>query len=161
MAARREAVLLLGSNQGRRVRRIREAVDTLSRETELLDVSSMYSSEPFGRSNQPWFLNLAVRAATWNTPWELLLLAKRIELEAGRRVGPRWGPRTLDIDILLLEDSEVNLPGLVIPHASIAERRFFLLPAAEVAADAVVPGYGRTVKQLLESCQDFLEVIKL
>ena len=161
MTPRGEAVLLLGSNQGRRVRRIRDAVDRLSRETELLAVSRMFSSEPFGRSHQPWFLNLAVRAAAGRSPWDLLALAKRLELEAGRRGGARWGPRTLDVDILLLGDAVIDLPGLVIPHASLALRRFSLLPAADVAPGAVVPTYGRTVAQLLESCEDPLEVIVL
>jgi 2-amino-4-hydroxy-6-hydroxymethyldihydropteridine diphosphokinase len=158
---RNEAVLLLGSYQGRRVRRIRDAVERLSRETELLAVSRMYASEPFGRSHQPWFLNMSVRVATPLSPWELLLLAKRLELEAGRRGGARWGPRTLDVDILLLGDAVVDLPGLAIPHASIALRRFCLLPAADVAPGAVVPTFGRTVTQLLESCEDPLEVVKL
>jgi 2-amino-4-hydroxy-6-hydroxymethyldihydropteridine diphosphokinase len=136
-------------------------VERLSRETELLAVSRMYASEPFGRSRQPWFLNLAVRAAAGQTPWELLGLAKRLEREAGRRGGARWGPRTLDVDILLLGDAVIDLPGLVVPHASMAQRRFCLLPAAEVAPGAVVPTYGRTVTQLLESCEDPLEVIML
>jgi len=136
-------------------------VDRLSRETELLAVSRMYTSEPFGRSHQPWFLNLAVRAATRHSPWELLALAKRLELEAGRRDGARWGPRTLDVDILLLGDAVIDLPGLVIPHASMARRRFCLLPAAEVAPGAVVPTYVRTVTQLLHACDDPLEVILL
>jgi len=161
MSTPREAILLLGSNQGRRVRRIRDAVDRLSRETELLAVSRMYASEPFGRSHQPWFLNLAVRAATWKSPWELLALAKRLELEAGRRGGARWGPRTLDVDILLLGDAVIDLPGLVIPHASMARRRFCLRPAADVASGAKVPTYGRTVTQLLDACEDPLEVIAL
>ncbi len=136
-------------------------MDRLSRETELIGVSRMYAGEPFGRSRQPWFLNLAVRAATGLSPWGLLALAKRLEMEAGRRGGARWGPRTLDVDILLLGDAVVDLPGLVIPHASMAQRRFCLLPAAEVAPGAVVPTYGRTVTQLLDSCQDPLEVIVL
>ena len=157
----REAVLLLGSNLGRRVRRIRDAVDRLSRETELLAVSRMYSSEPFGRPYQPWFLNLAVRAATGRSPWELLALAKRLEQEAGRRGGARWGPRALDVDILLLGDSVIDVPGLVIPHASMAQRRFCLLPAADVAPDTVVPTHGCTVTELLNACEDPLEVIVL
>jgi 2-amino-4-hydroxy-6-hydroxymethyldihydropteridine diphosphokinase len=159
--APREAVLLLGSNQGRRVRRIREAVDRISRETELIAVSRLYASEPFGRSHQPWFLNLAVRAATGLAAWELLGLAKRLEREAGRRGGARWGPRALDVDILLLGDAVVDLPGLVIPHASMAERRFCLLPAADVAPGAFLPTNGRTVAQLLEACRDPLEVVLL
>lgn len=161
MTGRREAVLLLGSNQGRRVRRIRDAVDRLSRETELLAVSRMYASAPFGRSHQPWFLNLAVRAAAGHSPWGLLALAKRLEREAGRRGSARWAPRTLDVDILLLGDAVIDQPGLVIPHPSMARRRFCLLPAAEVAPDAVVPTNGRTVSQLLDACPDPLEVIML
>jgi 2-amino-4-hydroxy-6-hydroxymethyldihydropteridine diphosphokinase len=82
-------------------------------------------------------------------------------MEAGRRDGARWGPRTLDVDILLLGDAVVDVPGLVIPHASMAQRRFCLLPAAEVAPGAVVPTYGRTVTQLLNACEDPLEVIGL
>ena len=136
-------------------------MDRLSRETELLAVSRMYASEPFGRHHQPWFLNLAVRAATGRSPWELLELAKMLEREAGRRCGAKWGPRTLDVDIILLGDAVIDLPGLVIPHAMMARRRFCLLPAAEVAPGAVVPTYGRTVTQLLDSCEDPLEVIML
>lgn len=158
---RTEAVLLLGSNQGRRVRRIREAVGRISREAELLAVSRMYASEPFGRSSQPWFLNLAVLASVTHTPWELLGLAKRLEREAGRRGGCRWGPRTLDVDIILLGDAVVDQPGLVIPHAAMARRRFCLMPVAEVAPEAIVPTYSRTVTQLLESCEDPLEVTSL
>ena len=157
----KEAVLLLGSNQGRRVRRIRDAVDRLSRETELLAVSRMYASEPFGRSCQPWFLNLAVRASTGRSPWELLALAKRLEQEAGRRGGARWGPRALDVDILLLGDSVIDVPGLGRPLASMAQRRYCLLPGADVAPDPVVPTHGCTVTQLLNACEDPLEVIVL
>jgi len=161
VTALREGVLLLGSNQGRRVRRIRDAVDRLSREIELLAVSRMYASEPFGRSHQPWFLNLAVRAATGHSPWGLLALAKRLEIEAGRRGGAGGGPPTLDVDNHQLGDAVIDLPGLVIPHASMALRRFCLLPAAEVAPGAVVPTYGRTVTQLLNACEDPHEVIVL
>ena len=143
------------------MRRIRDAVDRLSAETELLAISRLYASEPFGRSHQPWFLNLAVRAATAQSPRGLLDLAKRLERDAGRRSTARWGPRTLDVDILLLGDAVIDLPELVIPHASMARRRFCLLPAAEVAPGAVVPTYGRTVTQLLDACEDPLEVIVL
>ena len=157
----REAVLLLGSNLGRRVLRIRDAVERISRETAVTGVSRMYASEPFGRRDQPWFLNLAVRAATSLSPMALLLLAKRIEREAGRGGGARWGPRALDVDILLLGNEVIDLPDLAIPHAWLAERRFFLRPAADVAPDAMVPGLGRTLSQLLAACTDPLEVVAL
>jgi 2-amino-4-hydroxy-6-hydroxymethyldihydropteridine diphosphokinase len=158
---RREAVLLLGSNFGRRVRQLRGAVDRLSAEADLLSVSRMYATEPSGRVHQPWFLNLAVRMATSRSPWDLLRLAKRLEGDAGRRGGVRWGPRRLDVDIILLGDIVVSEPGLYIPHPLMAQRRFCLVPVAEVAGAMAVPPGGRTVSQLLSSCEDNLEVIPL
>ncbi|HEX9205473.1 MAG TPA: 2-amino-4-hydroxy-6-hydroxymethyldihydropteridine diphosphokinase, partial [Candidatus Deferrimicrobiaceae bacterium] len=152
------AVLLLGSNLGRRVRNLREALQRLSRETDVLAVSRLYAGEPQGRGHQPWFLNQAVRIATRLCPEELLLLAKRLEQGAGRRGGGRWGPRTLDVDIILYGEAVVSRPHLAIPHPAMAGRRFCLLPVAEVASDAVVPPGGRTVIELLAMCNDTLEV---
>ena len=152
------AVLLLGSNAGRRVRTLREAVDRLGRESTVLAVSRLYSSAPHGRPHQPWFLNQAVRIAARQSPEELLDLAKRMERDAGRRPGGRWGPRPLDVDIVLYGEIVVARPHLAIPHPAVAGRRFCLLPVAEVAPDAAVPPGGRTVSQLLASCGDPLEV---
>ncbi|MBP2686120.1 MAG: folK, partial [Deltaproteobacteria bacterium] len=94
-----DAVLLLGSNLGRRVRNLRDAVERLSAETDVLAISRLYAGEPHGRVHQPWFLNQAVRIAARHSPGELLLLAKRLEQSAGRRGSGRWGPRPLDVDI--------------------------------------------------------------
>jgi 2-amino-4-hydroxy-6-hydroxymethyldihydropteridine diphosphokinase len=146
---------------GRRVRRIREALEGLSRETGVRAVSRLFSSEPYGRTRQPWFLNLAVRVETGLSPWDLLRLAKRLERDAGRLPGGRWGPRPLDVDIILMGAATFSEPGLVIPHDSLARRRSCLAPVAEVAADAIVPPGGRTVAQLLASCEDTLEVIAI
>jgi len=154
-------VLLLGSNQGRRVYRLREAVRRLGAEAAVRSVSRMYATEPFGRASQPWFLNLAIRLTTGLSPWDLLRLVKRLEREAGRRSGGRWGPRPLDVDIVLMGDAVVSVDGLTIPHASMARRRFCLVPVAEVAADLVVPPGGRTVAQVLSACEDQLEVIAI
>ncbi len=156
-----DAVLLLGSNMGRRVRQILDAVDGLSGETGVRAVSRFYASEPYGRTRQPWFLNLAVRVETSLPPWDLLGLAKRLEREAGRLPGGRWGPRRLDVDVILLGVAAFSEPGLVIPHESLARRRSCLVPVAEVAPDAIVPPAGRTVAQLLASCEDTLEVIAI
>ena len=134
-------------------------MSALSRETRVLSVSRLYASEPHGRARQPWFLNLAVRVETKMSPWELLLLAKRLEAGAGRLAAGRWGPRRLDVDIILMGSMVVSEPGLVIPHESMASRRFCLVPVAEVAGEAVVPPGGKTVAQLLASCEDALEVI--
>ena len=161
MSGAGDAVLLLGSNLGRRVRQILDAVDRLSAETDVRAVSRLYAAEPHGRARQPWFLNLAVRAETGLSPWELLLLAKRLEIGAGRLAGGRWGPRRLDVDIILFGSRVVSEPGLIIPHESMARRRFCLVPVAEVAPDAVVPPGGNTVTQLLAACEDTLEVIAI
>jgi len=104
---------------------------------------------------------MAVRAAARHSPWEMLCLAKRLEREAGRRGGARWGPRPLDVDIILMGDVVVDDPGLAIPHPSMASRRFCLLPAADVAPEAIVPTSGWTISQLLERCEDPLEVIAI
>jgi 2-amino-4-hydroxy-6-hydroxymethyldihydropteridine diphosphokinase len=156
-----EAVLLLGSNIGRRVRQIRDAVAALSGETRVRAVSPMYSSEPHGRDRQPWFLNLAVRVETGLSPRELLFLAKRLEAGAGRLAGGRWGPRRLDVDIILMGSRTVSEPGLAVPHESMRSRRFCLAPVADIAPDAVVPPEGKTVAQLLASCEDDLEVTRI
>ena len=146
---------------GRRVRQLRRAVERLASETQVLAVSRMYASEPSGRAHQPWFLNQAVRIATDRPPAELLLLAKRLEREAGRRGGARWGPRPLDVDIILFGDVVLSGPDLAIPHPATGERRFCLVPIAELAPDHIVPPGGNTVSQLLASCTDTLEVIAL
>jgi 2-amino-4-hydroxy-6-hydroxymethyldihydropteridine diphosphokinase len=157
-----EVVLLLGSNIGRRVRRLREGLSLLARNVEVERISRVHAGEPWGRPGQPWFLNLAVRGRTFLPPEELLRFAKEVEAAAGRRfAGGRWGPRELDVDILLMGDTVVNEPHLVIPHRELPYRRFCLLPASEVAPLAVVPPGGRTVRELLEECEDPLEVSPL
>ena len=154
----RDAVLLLGSNKGRRVRRIREGVCELSRLFDIVRVSRLYAGEPRGRANQPWFLNAAVAGTTALPPLERLAFAKEIEAKAGRGAGPGWGPRELDVDIILMGDLVVREPQLVVPHAAMAERRFCLAPVAEVAPDAPVPPGKLTVLELLERCPDSHEV---
>ena len=121
----------------------------------------MYASEPSGRVFQPWFLNLAARVATPRSPWDLLRLAKRLERDAGRLAGARWGPRPLDVDLILMGDTEISESGLTVPHAAMAHRRFCLVPVAEVAPEMIVPPGGQTVAQMLSSCKDELEVIAL
>ena len=153
-----DVVLLLGSNKGRRVRRLREGICELSRRFDILRVSRVYAGEPRGRTNQPWFLNAAVAGTTALSPAELLAFAKEVETKAGRRSGPAWGPRELDVDIILMGDLMVREPHLVVPHAALALRRFCLMPVAEIAPSAVVPPGNRTVLELLESCPDSQEV---
>ena len=153
-----EVVLLLGSNAGRRVRRLRDGIAALSGGVKIGRVSRMYAGEPSGRADQPWYLNVAVRGETDFTPEALLRFVKKIEAGAGRKTGARWGPRVLDIDIILMGGRVVREPHLAIPHPLMAARRFCLVPVAEIAPEVPVPPGGKTVRDLLGECRDPLEV---
>ena len=153
-----EVILLLGSNTGRRVRRLRDGIDALSGGVAVGEVSRIYAAEPSGRANQPWFLNVAVRGETGLAPDALLRFVKKIEAGAGRKTGARWGPRELDIDIILMGSRLVREPHLAIPHPRMPVRRFCLVPVAEIAPEARVPPGEATVRDLLAECRDPLEV---
>lgn len=156
-----EAILVLGSNEGRRIRHLREGIERLSREVAIARISRIYAGEPVGRANPSWFLNVAVRGKTVLTPERLLAFAKEVEHRAGRRAGARWGPRKLDVDILLMGGRVIREPHLEIPHPRLSERRFFLEPAAEIAPEEPVPPGGATVGALLAGCRDMHEVFAL
>jgi 2-amino-4-hydroxy-6-hydroxymethyldihydropteridine diphosphokinase len=145
---------------GRRIQRLREGLALLARCVDVERVSRVYAGEPWGRPGQPWFLNLAVRGRCSLPPEALLILAKEAEAAAGRKAaGGRWGPRELDVDILLMGETVMAEPHLVIPHPGLPFRRFCLLPASEIAPEAIVPPGGRTVRELLDACGDPLEVV--
>lgn len=154
-------ILLLGSNVGRRIRHLRGGIERLSREVDIRKVSRIHAGEPSGRPYQPWYLNLAVLGKTALPPEELLDFCKQVEREEGRKAGPRWGPRELDVDILLLGTRVVRKPDLSIPHPMLGERRFCLLPVTEIAPEAQVPPGGDTVRELLSRCRDESEVVPL
>ena len=115
--------------------------------------SSLYSTAPVGFAAQPRFVNAVVELETQLEPRELLegLLAIEKEFGRDRAAGVVNGPRTLDLDILLLGDLEIHEPGLETPHPRLAVRAFVLVPLCEIAAEIVVPGYTKTVKYLLDS----------
>lgn len=154
-----EVILLLGSNAGRRVKQLRDAIGALAGEVKIGGVSRIYAGEPSGRTNQPWYLNVAVRGETDMSPDALLHFVKRIEANAGRKAGARWGPRELDIDIILMGNRVIREPHLSIPHPMMSARRFCLSPVAEIAPEVFVPPGRKTVRDLLDECRDPLEVI--
>ena len=118
--------------------------------------SSLYSTAPVGFAAQPRFVNAVVALETDLAPRELLdgLLAIEQEFGRDRAAGVVNGPRTLDLDILLLGELEINEPGLEIPHPRLAERAFVLVPLCEIAAEIIVPGCGKTVEELIDSLKN-------
>jgi 2-amino-4-hydroxy-6-hydroxymethyldihydropteridine diphosphokinase len=118
--------------------------------------SSLYSTEPVGFAEQPRFMNAAVALETEVEPQELLRSLLAIEKEFGRdRVaGFANGPRTLDLDLLLMDNLEISAPDLLIPHPRLAERAFVLIPLAEIAPEALVPRTGKSVGKLLQELLD-------
>ena len=135
----------LGSNLGDREATIRAAVAALP---GVVAVSSLRETEPVGPVEQPPFLNGAVALETELSPRELLDVLLAVERELGRERRERWGPRTIDLDLLLYGDRVVDEPGLSLPHPRLHERRFALEPLAELDPELAVPGRGR-VKDLL------------
>ena len=115
-----------------------------SEEVSVVAVSVLRETDPVGVTEQPSFLNGAASIDTTLTPRELLDALLRVERQLGRvRDGARWGPRTIDLDLLLYGDEAVDEPGLCVPHPRLAERRFALEPLAELDPDALVPGAGK------------------
>lgn len=146
-----QAFVGLGSNLGDREGTLRRAVELLSAVpgVEVVAVSSLRETEPWGLAEQPRFLNAAAAVETDLSPRELLDALLAVERELGRRrEGPRYGPRTIDLDLLVYGDEIVHERGLTVPHPLLHERRFALEPLAELAPDLVVPGRG-PVRSLL------------
>jgi len=154
------AYLSLGSNLGNREDNLDMALKLLGQRMRLGKVSSIYDTEPLGNVNQPHFLNIACQVFTRLSPEGLLSLAKGIEGKMGRR-GKTGEPRTIDIDILLYGDIILDKPDLVIPHPSMAERSFVLVPLAEIAPDLVHPVVKKTIKEMRDAIKEVQGVLKL
>jgi 2-amino-4-hydroxy-6-hydroxymethyldihydropteridine diphosphokinase len=145
------AYLGLGSNLGRREEKLAEAQAQLHcpPEISVLRSSSFYETEPVGIKDQPDFLNSALEIQTSLSPQALLKRILQTEKKMGRIRTERWGPRVIDIDLLLYDELEVNEPDLIVPHPLLKERAFALIPLAEIAPKARFPG-GDTVENKLE-----------
>jgi 2-amino-4-hydroxy-6-hydroxymethyldihydropteridine diphosphokinase len=126
----------LGSNQGDRWKLVREAVASLP---DVVAVSPVYETDPVGGPEQGAYLNLVVELDTDRSPRELLELCRRLESDAQRVRAERWGPRTLDVDVLLVGDLTVDEPDLQVPHPRMYDRRFVLAPLRDLAPDLVTP----------------------
>jgi 2-amino-4-hydroxy-6-hydroxymethyldihydropteridine diphosphokinase len=149
------AFLGVGANLGNRGETIARALELLAEQdgVEVVAVSTLRETDPVGVVDQPRFLNGAVAVETELAPRELLERLLAVELALGRtREGVRFGPRTIDLDLLVYGDVELAEAGLTIPHPRLVERRFVLEPLAELDPELVVPGRGR-VSELLRGLQ--------
>ncbi|RJX74489.1 2-amino-4-hydroxy-6-hydroxymethyldihydropteridine diphosphokinase [Vibrio sinensis] len=136
------AYIAVGSNLGDPVAQAKTAIDALKQlpRSEFLQASMLYSSTPMGPQNQPDYINAVVAIQTELTPLELLDCTQAIEQEQGRvRKDERWGPRTLDLDIILYGNEVMDSPRLTIPHYGMKQREFVLYPLAEIAPNLTLP----------------------
>jgi 2-amino-4-hydroxy-6-hydroxymethyldihydropteridine diphosphokinase len=150
--------LALGSNLGDRQQHLANAQRALKRlpETVIAGQSPVYETDPVGPQDQGPFLNSVLALATRLGPRLLLGHTQRIEREAGRARQPdrpKWGPRELDLDILVFSDRRIRQPGLTVPHPHLGERWFVLKPLADLAPELVPPGFERTVRDMLAALE--------
>ena len=145
----------LGSNLADPLRQLRQAATALSAmpESRLTTISSIYQSHPLGPADQPDYLNAVAMLDTRLAPLVLLDALQAIELQQGRVRLQHWGPRTLDLDLLLYGAETIDLPRLQVPHAEMQRRNFVLIPLAELAPELVLPD-GTALQDCLRACAD-------
>ncbi len=158
------AYIGLGSNQGDRELRLLTAIAELGRlpGTRVTALSNFYETEPVGGVPQEHFYNAAVRISTGLPPLELLAALKRLETVVfQRKPAVHWGPRSMDLDILIYGDLVLSDDRLTIPHPRLAERRFVLQPLADIAPSLVHPVLGRSIAELLASLTSTDKVVRI
>ncbi|MBY6177712.1 2-amino-4-hydroxy-6-hydroxymethyldihydropteridine diphosphokinase [Staphylococcus warneri] len=146
-----KAYLGLGSNMGDRAHQLQQAIQIIDRfqHIDVTSVSSIYETEPVGYTDQPQFLNLCIEIETTLKPQELLKRCLETEQALHRVRKIRWGPRTLDVDILLYGNEIIEEDNLIIPHPRMVERAFVLIPLNDIASKHIEPRSQRLIKNLV------------
>lgn len=143
--------LATGSNLGDRQHNLHSALQAIRRIAEVEKISSIYETEPWGYTDQPAFLNQVIAATTPLSPFEVLNSIKSMEGEIGRTPTFRYGPRVIDIDILLYDDLIVDDDRLTLPHPRMTERAFVMVPLDEIAPQHLHPVFQQTIHDLLQN----------
>jgi 2-amino-4-hydroxy-6-hydroxymethyldihydropteridine diphosphokinase len=153
---RNVAYLALGSNMGDRFNYLKEAVLLLHehKEIEVVNTSSVYETDPVGYEDQDAFLNMVIVINTGLSPKELLKFCLKTEAELGRKREIHWGPRTVDIDILLYNQENIETEDLIVPHPRMHHRAFVMIPLLEINEDIHVPMIEKPVKLWVENLPD-------
>jgi len=153
----------IGSNMMQPAKRCQEAVDRIEHidGIKVLRTSSLYRSEPLGFTDQDWFVNAVIEVRTVLWPHQLLDVLKKLEMAMGRMETIKWGPRIIDLDILLYGQQIVQKDTLIIPHPQLHRRRFALLPLCEIAEYTIHPAFGVSIRGLLDRLLDTHIVEKL
>jgi 2-amino-4-hydroxy-6-hydroxymethyldihydropteridine diphosphokinase len=148
--------IALGSNIGDRLYYLREAVKMLDSHEQIsvAATSSIYETEPVGYVNQDKFLNMVIKIYTTLSPFALLDVTQKIEQTFGRKREIRWGPRTLDLDILLYNHENIETEQLIIPHPRMAERAFVIIPLLELNRDIHIPNIAERLVCLIDRLPD-------
>jgi 2-amino-4-hydroxy-6-hydroxymethyldihydropteridine diphosphokinase len=145
-----QVYLSTGSNLGDRFNNLLLVVENLPPKVQVIGKSSIYETEPWDYLEQPKFLNQVLCVQTELSPLELLVYVKDLEKKIGRKPGVRYGPREVDIDILIFEEQLVEKDILTIPHKRLKERAFVLVPLAELAPELILPEHSETIEDLLQ-----------
>ena len=150
-----EVVCSLGSNLGDRERHINAAISAFQ-SYAIYDVKSapLYETDPVGLTDQPSFLNTAIFFKCELPALEILRIALEIEQAMGRKRRIKWGPRTIDIDIIFYGNDKIAHEQLVVPHPRFAKRKFVLVPVSDLIPEFVPPGFANTISQILQVCPD-------
>jgi len=145
--------LSLGSNLGNRKENIKRALKLISKDNSIICCSHAYRTTPYGYTNQPDFINLALLIHSEMSAGVLLSFLKNIEKSLGRIPAIHWGPRTIDIDILFYDDLIIKEEDLIVPHPDIENRIFVLKPLMDICPDFVHPVLNKTIKELYDLLQ--------